>query len=1070
MRAIVLLFLFAGWFMVNVSAQETPTSSYGLAQAGFKAYQEGKYEDAARLLEQLVQKYPTAEETPNGKFLLGLSYYSLGKYAEGVKALENLKGLEAKSQPIADFHLGICLFQTGDFMKVFPLLDKVAKSDNKEMQPYALLYYARAKFEQARQQPAAARQAAADGIAKIDQLVKNFADSDVIPDALMTKANLLIATKDFTQATQALDELKAKPESKEFELDIDYMLGFAYTQQAKTLREEFKPEEAAAAIKLAREVYTRLAANDNLIIANQAAFELANLDFDAAQVAPPDGRAAAYQKAIDTYRSLKSKDDLIASQTQVVQSIRDDIGKSATDKKRVAALTRQLQREQQKLAGLQNGSDQAAAALIRIADCYQRMGRFDETRIVSRAALPIANEDQAAGLNTQIIISYALQGQSQKAEDAYAKFKQEHANDPNAAVVPYFIGIAFTQEKKYEEAIQKFDQILKDYPTSKVAAGVPQAKANAYLAWGRVDEALKSYDDFIKNYSGKVEPEAIDSAKLARGYALATAKKYADAIIAFQDVAANAKNPAVRAEAALCAGNYLNSTGRQEQAIETFKKFIADFPDNPNVPTSAYSIGFAYEGMKKYPEAVAAYQHAIEKYPDDPTNRLKCHERVWRCHLAQNDYDSMVKAQDEQVAAFPGSERNMAAYFERGKYLEDKNKTPEEIAAAYMKVTEAFDALPDILKTGENGQKSAQFPSAALLKLAGLYQREAAKLGNFDALAEDKLAEWKNLINSAYKYTDIALQKYNQYNLPLELQNMNKIQLLRIKAKLTTVEDATTYLSKLAGELSGNKADAAQIMIARAAFVYELDNKTQALNFYKDAFASVSSPTDIGWQDYDRYGSILLDNKNWQDAKQLFGTLMMTYQNDPPNPNQKGTYDRARACATYGLGAVEAGLGNVDQAEEYFKTLKEKYPWSEKLLNADYQRAVAFAGKGQYDEAFKLWKIIMAFNIKDANEIKARSVIAFAQTLMVMGDKGVATEETKEKGKPEANIYDLAARYGLKAYFFYPDESAAPEGLCLAVSAYSQKLNDKANAKKWFEVLSQKYPTSPWTAKAQGML
>ncbi|MDR0534230.1 MAG: tetratricopeptide repeat protein [Verrucomicrobiales bacterium] len=1045
-------------FTFTVSAQDAPpTTSYGLAQAGFKAYQEGKYQEAVTLLEQLIQKYPTAEEAPNGRYLLGLSYYSVGKYAEGVKMLSDTKGLDPKFLPIAQFHLGVCLYLTGEYDKAYPLFDTVLKSDNKDMQPYAMFYYARAKLDQASKNPAIAKQAAADGAVKIDQLIKTFPDSDIIGDAIMTKANLFIVARDFTQAAQVLMDLQKRPDSKDIALDIDYLLGYAYTQQAKSLRDEYKNDEAASAIDKAREVYSRLAKNDNLVVANNAAFQLADLEFDAAMVAEPQDREAAFQKAIDAYRSLKSKDSLIAAQTQTVQGIRDDIGKSASDKKRVTALTRQLQREEQKLVNLQNSADQATSGLMRIGDSYQRMGKYDEARIIYRAALPTADKDQSANINTQIIITYALQGQSQKAEDAYTKFKQEHANDPNASAIPYFLGIAFTQEKKYDEAIKKFEQLLKDYPKSQYAIRAPQGIATSYLAMGKVDEALKTYDDFIK--TAQVSPEELDSAKLMRGYALLQAKKYPEAIAAFQALASSAKNPAVREEASMRAGDYLNSTGKQDQAIESFQTFIKNFPDSANAPTAAYSIGWAYEGQKKYSEAIKAYQDAIEKYPNDKANQLKCYERIWRCYLAQNDYDSMIKAQDAQIAAFPDSDRNMAAYFERGKYLEDKNKPLADISVAYYKVTDAFNALPDSMKTGDSGKKAQQYPSSALLRLAGLYLKEALKLGNFEILADDKLTTWKDYINNAYKAIDLSLQKYNLANLGLELQNMNKIQLLRIKAKLATPEDATTYLSTLAGTLN-DKVSSTQIMIARAAFVYEMDNKTQALNFYKEAFGKVEKPTDITWQDYDRYGSILLDNKDWQEAKGVFETLQKTYE----KPQQ------AQAAATYGLGAVESGLGNVDKAEEYFKDLKAKYPWSEKLLSADYQRGLAQAGKGNYEDALKIWKGVMNSTAQNANEVKSRALISFAETLIAMGDKNVPTEEIKQKDKPDLNIYELAAQYGLKSHFYYPDEPSSPQGLYIAIQMYSQKLNKKADAKKWFDTLSQKYPTSPWTSKAQGLL
>ena len=333
-------------------------------------------------------------------------------------------------------------------------------------------------------------------------------------------------------------------------------------------------------------------------------------------------------------------------------------------------------------------------------------------------------------------------------------------------------------------------------------------------------------------------------------------------------------------------------------------------------------------------------------------------------------------------------------------------------------------------------------------------------------------------MTEAFNYTDRALQEYSMplYDSALPgqpnplgavLQRMSDLQLLRLKGKLTSMEDATTYFSKLAGSL-GDEGATALAMITRAGFVYQSGATDQALRFYRDVFEKAHDPKKINWQEYDRFGSLLLENKDWDEALKIYQILKDNFP----------TVQYAQASATYGLGAAYAGKGDVAQAEGLFKELAEKYKWSEKILNAEYNRGLAQRDKNNYAEAFKIWKDVLASPRSNADDVKSRTMVEFGKTLKLMGDKGLTTPETNVKGK-EIPIYELAANYCLKAYFFYANQTAVvPEGMYTAIDIYTTKLqkfqdnakNPKAEAKTLFDKMSESYPTSPWTTKAQKLL
>lgn len=53
-----------------------------------------------------------------------------------------------------------------------------------------------------------------------------------------------------------------------------------------------------------------------------------------------------------------------------------------------------------------------------------------------------------------------------------------------------------------------------------------------------------------------------------------------------------------------------------ERAIKLFDRIIADYPDFSEMPTCYYLKGASYEMNSMIPEAKAAYQEYLDKYPD----------------------------------------------------------------------------------------------------------------------------------------------------------------------------------------------------------------------------------------------------------------------------------------------------------------------------------------------------------------------------------------------------------------------------------------------------------------------
>jgi outer membrane protein assembly factor BamD (BamD/ComL family) len=364
----------------------------------------------------------------------------------------------------------------------------------------------------------------------------------------------------------------------------------------------------------------------------------------------------------------------------------------------------------------------------------------------------------------------------------------------------------------------------------------------------------------------------------------------------------------------------------------------------------------------------------------------------------------------------------------------------------------------------------SEYPSASLVRAAEIRRRDAVSLGVFNTLDTAQKNQWKTDTKAAQDLLEKAINEFPKSNaLTFALQKLVEVLLMQIGAEQTTLNDSATYLSRLAGTLPDELAQI-QVLIGRASLMFQGGQSEQALLFYEEAFQKITDPKRMTWQDYDRFGSILLENARWDKAQSVYTQLKEHF------PDQ-----RAQAAATYGLGAAAQGKNDLVTAGKFFSELKEKYPWSEKIQEAEYGRATALIAQGQYEEAFAVLKAVLG-TTRSSNETKAKSMLATARALIEIGDKGLKTEETKQGGnRPDLNIFELAHNNAIKIDIFY--RTALPqlvaEALYVAAEAKfkeSRSLTDAAKkqsaadaAKKLVDQLLKEHPNSPWATKARDL-
>jgi TolA-binding protein len=1062
-------------FLVYSPTVEAQNSG-ALRDAAAKAFEAGNYKAAIQSAQEYLEKFPDELDTDKVRFLLGLAQYSDGDYRGCIATFADPKKLPEELIDTINLHLGLSYYFVGDFDKALPPLTKAAATKDEEAKksiaPFAQYYVGRShmdkasKLDEAKDKQGAARAFEA-AVAAYTKFMNDYPGHELTVDVATARATAYVLLGKLEEALKDLEALKAKPESAGTADDIDFLTGYVLTQSAQKLQDDFKDEEAKALIAQARDIYKRLASSSNLVMANQAAFQLANLDFASRQ----------YQEAINAYRALRSKQELIKSQEERIAAVRRQISEEGANRERIRVLQQTLKREEQKLTAVQNAPDSAVDGLSRVGDSFLQMGAqnpiyYDMARLIYRFASRFADEEQQKTLTIQTIISFALQGLATQAESKFAEFLRKFPKDPQAENVPFLIGQALQRQGKFEEAIKKFQESLEKFPNARVTSQVPKEIAACQVALGKADQAILTFDKFIQDAKAgkiKVAPDAVEDAQRQRSLALLAAKKVDEAIAAMRELAQTAKNEGIQEEAAFQVGAMLSQANKHEEAAQAFQEFASKFPNAPRASQAAYFTAVSYEKAKKFDEAIAAFRNAATRFKDTEIG-IASLDKVWRILLAQNKFDEAVAVQDELVAAYPQAPQSMLALYDRAKYLDEKAKKKVEAAAAYEKVYAAYKKLPQEVLDSPRGEAMSEYPSASLVRSAEILRRDAVSLGVFKDLDEAKKAEWKKNVAGARALLEKAVTEFPKSKaLAFALSKLVETLLMEVDAGLMSLNDATTYLSRLAGDMREELAQV-QIFIARASLMFQAGQAEQALLFYEEAFQKISDPKRMVWQDFDRYGTILLDNQRWDKAQTVYTQLRDNF-----------TEQRAQAAATYGLGAAAQGKNDVVTAEKFFAELKEKYPWSEKILEAEYGRAMALLAQGKYEESFAALKTILG-STRSTNETKAKSMLAFARGLIEMGDKGLKTEETKQGGNlPDRNIYELAHNYANKIVIFYNAAlpQLAAEALYVAADAkfkQARSTNDAAakakaqdDAKKLVDTLLKDFPNSPWATKARDL-
>jgi outer membrane protein assembly factor BamD len=153
----------------------------------------------------------------------------------------------------------------------------------------------------------------------------------------------------------------------------------------------------------------------------------------------------------------------------------------------------------------------------------------------------------------------------------------------------YRYALSLLVEQEYKTAIKEFEAIIKSDPTSEYAEISQINIGKAHFLNGNYRRALKAYDKALQKHPGTKRTSEILESKFQVGVAQME-KNQRRAINIFEKIIAMHPLGPLAADAHIKIADCYFELGHYEEALDTYERFLENFPRNEWVPYVQYQI------------------------------------------------------------------------------------------------------------------------------------------------------------------------------------------------------------------------------------------------------------------------------------------------------------------------------------------------------------------------------------------------------------------------------------------------------------------------------------------------
>ncbi|MDD5656156.1 MAG: tetratricopeptide repeat protein [Elusimicrobia bacterium] len=299
--------------------------------------------------------------------------------------------------------------------------------------------------------------------------------------------------------------------------------------------------------------------------------------------------------------------------------------------------------------------------------------------------------------------SFFLAEDYEGAISKYQKFLSLYPESPLRVSAMFRIGSSFFQQKDFVQARANFQSVLDRYPKDFFAPLAQYFIAESYLVAGQVREAMFAYTKVITQY-----PETIKISPLAH-YKLAwtglQVGDYTQAVQTANNFLALYPTNALAKNVYLIMGNALIKLKRYQEAVAAFQRIIDLAPSSDIAEQALFSILQNQFNQKAFNSILTSYQFIFRHLPPSKSKwRSMSYLYAAEAYLALNQvdeakviYEMILKVYPDEPAAFYAQDGLAWAYSYKGedaRALEERQKLKAMLSAVTS--TFSFSGLNEL--------------------------------------------------------------------------------------------------------------------------------------------------------------------------------------------------------------------------------------------------------------------------------------------------------------------------------------------------------------------------------------
>ncbi len=905
--------------------------------AAMKAFQEGKWSDAASGLEKLIKLVPNEGQSgiQPAYLTLGAAYYNMPNFPKAIEVFSGFISKFPNAEKLTDAKLA--LGQTylaaknyDEAIKLFVALENVAAIRERALGAQALAYKLQKKPEMA--------------IKVLEKLV----GADIKTTAQANGAVMLI------------------------ELYVE-------------------KNETAKAAALLEKIQARIAICDNLVTLNTVAMKLA------------DGFAdkKMYGEAIACYRLIRSRDDVIAFQTDRIAKIEKLIDFNAhtspADPTRYLAAQQQnnllksaVEDSKQLLSEFSKLPDYASSLMFRVARCWNEWDKKWEALVVYKQHLQkFPKSEEREPVMFDMVATLGDLNRIKSTQAACEAYLKEFPNGENAGTVGYMSGAVALQAGDFAGAESLFTTMLERQPKSTYRGTMIYLLGNAKFAQGRYEDANAEYEKYLTAF-----PEgSTDGAGGLFGVGGSHAEECAFRLAVSQ----------------VFLGNY-------EKGLEQLNAYVAKYPKGFFVPDAKYRIALCCYAASQYDDVVKQCEDWSGEFPEDQMDG-EVHALLGDALAALGKRDLAIPAYVRAYKKAGTDEVLNYSLFEASKQMQklgqwdevakmftefvaEKPDHPAVVAAMYwIAKARAHEGRGDEAKTllVENLQKYIAEPKReAVEQLLSQLAQLCSKRVRPPAPAAIPVAEGAVAATPAAPAPEPAepvaydpFAELEKQLRPIEATATPavKARLMFAQAELATIKKQDAMREKILREMSDRfkPEELSPVLLALVGdFLLahgEPDRATKLYNLLRENYPK-SDHLDVAFVGL---GEVAFAKKDYEKALQLFTDAL-----DTPNASMK------MKEATIGKAKALLELGKFDESKKMFEQVASIREWrGDATALAIFSLGEIEARQSRYPEAIAFYRRVFVAYQKYLPWV-AKSYLRAADTFEKMGKRQDAIDNLRD--------------------------------------------------------------------------